>query len=497
MYRSVFTCVLLCLTVSILSVTAVGEDVADVENELEALRQIIAEKGYSFTVGRTPLTGLSKEQLAQRTGFIPPSKEEWGSLPRFVPGALSYPGADISDPVFDWRTLGNVTGVRNQGACGSCWAFAAIAQLEGHIAIYDNMMMDLSEQHIIDCNEDEKNCDGGNAYAAYKLLLSFGSVTEDCIPYTQSDEGECGQAFCTSVAVIADYPDVEDFNVTAIKTALLSGPVYTAIRTSALFNSYIEGCFDYNDTNNYPDHAVLIVGWDDTACDEGGAWIVKNSWGEGWGEDGFMHIKYGVSYIGMYVSQILYSPFVSLTSPNGGQTIYGDTEYRIQWSNPGIEPDSVSLAYSIGGAAGPFDNPIVSGLTGVETYLWTVPEITSESVMVRVTAWLDGDIRAYDLSDEVFEIAAFSNTASSYPNPFQEKISILYEVDSPGRVKITIFDVRGGVVKVVEEIDRDTGNYVAEWDGTEADGAPANPGVYFYLLDAPGTTRSEKIILLR
>jgi len=210
-----------------------------------------------------------------------------------------------------------------------------------------------------------------------------------------------------------------------------------------------------------------------------------------------MYIKYGMSQIGLYASQIQYSPFVSLISPNGGQTLHSSTEYTVRWSNPGIEPDSISLAYSIGGAAGPFDNPIVSGLTGVETYLWTVPDITNQSIVMKLTAWLDGDIRAVDLSDDVFEIAEFSDVASSYPNPFQEKISIPYAVDLPGRVKLTVFDVRGGVVRVVEEHDRDTGNYVAEWDGRGDDGAPANPGVYFYLLEAPGTTRSEKIILLR
>ncbi|MCK4538676.1 MAG: T9SS type A sorting domain-containing protein [Candidatus Krumholzibacteria bacterium] len=500
MHRSVFTCVVLCLAVSILAVPIVGENVEDIESELEALRQIIAEKGYSFTVGRTPLSGLSKEELAQRTGFIPPSKEEWASLPPFVPGGFSYPGAGIDDPVFDWRTLSGVTGVRDQGACGSCWAFAAIGQLEGHIAIYDGMMMDLSEQHIMDCNKDGQGCGGGNAHDAYNLLVSFGAITENCIPYTGVDGGSCGQAFCTSVAVMTGY-SVVAYDVTSIKTALLSGPVYSAVRTSSFFNNYDGGCFDYNDYINYVDHAVLIVGWDDTACDGGGAWIVKNSWGESWGDGGYIYIRYGMSQIGFLASQIQYAPFTSLISPNGGQTIYSGMEYAVRWSNPGLEPDSISLAYSISGAAGPFDNPIASGLTGVEVYGWLVPEIASEHVMVKLTAWLDGNIRAIDLSDDVFEITEFSSKASSYPNPFptpmEEKFNILYTIDSPGRVKITIFDVRGRVVKVVEELDRDTGSYEVQWDGRDADGTAANPGVYFYLLEAPGTTRSEKIVLLR
>ncbi|HSG29029.1 MAG TPA: C1 family peptidase, partial [Candidatus Krumholzibacterium sp.] len=238
MKRSIIHLMVFCVMLSA-ALPASGDGI---DEEISRLRKIVEEKGYSFTVGRTPLTGLSGEELRARTGFVPPSKEAWDALPKFSPPPVNLSGADITDPVFDWRALGAVTAIRDQLLCGSCWAFAAIAELESQILIYDGVMMDLSEQQMIDCNMQEKDCDGGNAWAAYEVLQNAGAVTESCIPYTQSDGNICTQESCTRVAYIDGWATIQN-NVTAIKTALLSGPVYTAFRTSGLFNSYTGGCF--------------------------------------------------------------------------------------------------------------------------------------------------------------------------------------------------------------------------------------------------------------
>ncbi len=464
-----------------------------IDEEISRLRKIIEENGYSFTVGRTPLTGLSEEEVRARTGYVPPSREAWDALPKFSPPPANVFGADITDPVFDWRELGAVTEIRNQLLCGSCWAFAAIAQIESQILIHDGVTMDLSEQQMIDCNTTGKDCDGGNQYAAYDVLRSSGAVTESCMPYTQSDGNPCTQAFCTQVAYIDGWTEIAN-NVTAIKTALLSGPVYTAFRTSALFNSYTSGCFEFDDMRE-PDHALVIVGWDDNVCDTG-AWIVRNHWGTDWGEEGYGYIKYGVSWIGIYATQIQYTPVVEVVSPNGGQTLRAGSEYTVRWGYGSIDPDSISLFYGLGGG-GPYDNPIASGITSGTSYLWQVPDISAGAVLMIVRAYLDGGVRAVDVSDDLFEISQDLAMDACYPNPFKDVLYIPYSISAPVRVRVSIHDLKGGLVRVVEDLDRNDGDYMTEWDGLSDDGSAVTPGVYFLMIEAGPDSRTQKIIVLR
>lgn len=459
--------------------------------EIERLKNFVAENGYNFTVGWTPMMDLSEADRERLAGFIPPSKEMWEAMPRFAAPATAAAVGSINDPVFDWRTLECVTPVKNQGACGSCWAFAAVGQLESFILAADGVEIDLSEQHMIDCNAYGKDCDGGNQQAAYALMISYGAVSESCIPYTASDGGSCGQDFCTPMAKIDGYAGVTN-DVVSIKTALLKGPVYTAMRTHSSFYAYTGGCYDMNDLRE-PDHAVLIVGWDDTACD-GGAWIIKNSWGDGWGIDGYAYIKYGVSFIGIYSSQISYSKVVELVSPNGGQTIRSGSEYPVTWNAPQIAPDSYTLSCTVGGDD-PFELILATGLTGLE-YLWTVPEVDAD-VSMNISAFLDGSLRGSDESDQTFTVTTTDATGTIYPNPFSGTTSIAYSLSAPRKVKIAIYDIHGALVKVLVDRRRDTGDYTAEWDGNGAGGEPASSGVYFCLIETGSSSETRKIVLVR
>ena len=460
--------------------------------EIERLKNFVAENGYNFTVGWTPMMDLSEAERERLAGFIPPSKGMWEALPRFTAPAMGTAVGSIDDPVFDWRTLECVTPVKNQGACGSCWAFAAVGQLESFIMAADGVEMDLSEQHMIDCNAFGKDCDGGNQQAAYDLMMSFGAVSESCIPYTASDGGSCGQDFCAPMAKIDGYTGVTN-DVVSIKTALLQGPVYTAIRTHSSFYAYTGGCYDMNDLRE-PDHAVLIVGWDDTACD-GGAWIIKNSWGEDWGIDGFAYIKYGVSFIGIYSSQISYSKVVELVSPNGGQTIRSGSEYLVRWDSPQVAPDSYTLSCTVGGDD-PYEMILATGLTGLE-YLWTVPEVDAASVTMQISAFLGGTLRGSDESDQAFAITTADVPGTNFPNPFSGSTSIAYSLAAPGKVKIAIYDIHGALVKVLVDERRDAGDYSVEWDGDGAEGDPASSGVYFCLIETGSSSETRKIVLVR
>ena len=434
------------------------------------------------------LSEADRERLA---GFIAPSKEMWEALPRFASPAMGTAAGSIDDPVFDWRTLGCVTPVRNQGACGSCWAFAAVGQLESFIMAADGVELDLSEQHMIDCNAYDKDCDGGNEQAAYALMMSFGAASESCIPYTATDGGSCGQDFCTPMAKIDGYAGVTN-DVVSIKTALLQGPVYTAIRTHSSFYAYTGGCYDMNDLRE-PDHAVLIVGWDDTVCD-GGAWIITTRGGRTGGSTASPTSVWR-RFIGIYTSQISYSKVVELVSPNGGQTIRSGSDFLVRWDSPQVAPDSYTLSCTVGGDD-PFEMILATGLTGLE-YLWTVPEVDAASVTMQISALLGGNLRGSDESDQAFAITTADVPGTNYPNPFSGSTSIAYSLAAAGKAKIAIYDIHGALVKVLLDTRKDAGDYSVEWDGNGADGEPASSGVFFCLIETGSSSETKRSLVRR
>jgi len=228
-----------------------------------------------------------------------------------------------TEEVFDWREMGGVTPVKDQGNCGSCWDFAAIGAVESAVLIADSIEWDLSEQQGLDCNEEGYGCGGGWEGAIYRLLMDYGAVEEDCYPYWAGDGLDCGQDSCVSIIKLEGYTYIQS-SVNAIKNALLSGPVSTDL---SIPDGFSWNC--YEGEWNFPDHAVAIVGWDDDLCDGQGAWIVKNSWGPDWGDDGFFYMPYGSCGIGHYTQLPVYvsrlpelacgSDLISVIVPSGGE----------------------------------------------------------------------------------------------------------------------------------------------------------------------------------
>jgi cathepsin L len=200
---------------------------------------------------------------------------------------------------WDWRDRGKVTPVRDEGPCGSVWAFATIAAFESSDAIRNNTPssdIDASEQHLLNCS-GAGSCDGG--WWAFDYLIAHGVTTERRLPY-RAEKQQCEEIAGSYRAVAWGYvgdgaavvPSVPD-----LKKALCeSGPLAVAVRVTPRFTNYRSGVFDENDPGPV-NHAVLLVGWDDKKGAKG-AWIVKNFWGTGWGQDGYMDIAYGSNSIG-------------------------------------------------------------------------------------------------------------------------------------------------------------------------------------------------------
>jgi C1A family cysteine protease len=289
----------------------------------------------TWTAGKTSVSGLSHEEKQKRLGEVIPDwvKEEWDKAPK-----LEAPEGAKFDPTFDWRThvgpygTTGVTAITDQGNCGSCWAFAAVAQLESHVKIYGEVEMDLSEQQCVSCLTPGTGCEGHYSEACYNLFRSTGAIEEVCMPYHENDTDPCIQSQCQKWAKLGSpaYTPVNN-NVNSIKQALLTGPVKSSMAVEDTFFSYTGGCYDrpYFGTN----HAVLIVGWDDNMCGGQGAWIVKNSWGPGWGENGFFYIEYNCCQIGAYVFQINYifhRPLVRFESFGVSDQAGGDGDGRVE-----------------------------------------------------------------------------------------------------------------------------------------------------------------------
>lgn len=223
---------------------------------------------------------------------------------------------DPDAAAFDWSGRGRITAVRNQGACGSSWAFAAAAAVEANYLIRKNMNIDLSEQHILDCAADELlvtragrtvllkqdagSCRGGWYGPVLAFLLNYGAAPEARYPYTSRDS-VCAPAGADRYRLAAWGYLRQDAGIPTVremKEALCRyGPVIASVKATPALQAYRGGVFDEfaecagaHDVN----HAVTITGWDDSR----GSYRVKNSWGDRWGEKGYFWIKYGSNNIG-------------------------------------------------------------------------------------------------------------------------------------------------------------------------------------------------------
>ena len=280
--------------------------------------------------------------------------------------------------VWDWRTMDGVTPAKNQGSCGSCWAFAAAGEMEAKIRIYyGNRILDLSEQQIVSCNPYGADCSGGWAGSAYYVFQHRGGITEDCMPYEAVDGVPCVDTQYLEFADITGWYTVSP-QVDQIKQALLEGPVCATIDANAAFEGYSGGCLDA--PGGWTNHLILIVGWDDRACDGNeGAWIIKNSWGPGWGEAGFGYVKWDACSIATDVTALYYTPppvDIRVTGPTASQALYGEGPVNVTWNTFGQATDTVDIWF---GEQGYRNNVLVAdNVPNTGAYTWTLPNLTAD-----------------------------------------------------------------------------------------------------------------------
>jgi len=191
----------------------------------------------------------------------------------------------------DWTTQGVVTPVKNQGNCGSCWAFSTTGSIECQYAIQHGTLNSLSEQQLVDCSGSYGNdgCNGGLMDNAFKYVEHEGGLcSETEYPYTAKD-GTC-KSCSTLYDPIQSYTDVTPRSESSLETAVASGCVSVAIQANQFAFQYYSGGVLTGNCGTNLDHGVLAVGYGYDSSSQLNYWKVKNSWGTSWGEQGYVLI---------------------------------------------------------------------------------------------------------------------------------------------------------------------------------------------------------------
>lgn len=378
-WMTTITFLLLLLTLSVLPSSASDLKPFASGDSLEILREKINHNGYSFTVGNNWVYNMSP---AEKKGFFnrhkPKSVKKCTALNDYA--ALSKRAGVTALPArFDWRyvadsgaetTRSYIGPIRNQGRCGSCYAFAAVAAAEGTynyaMNLYDANTVDFSEAFLAFClpafYSGFDGCDGaGYDYDELMALVERGVTDESRYPYTDRPQSCNAYSWQASRKAFASWGRVACGDIDAIKTAIMTyGVVDAAVLVTEAFMAYSAGI--YEDTNTScstdpcyyaeTDHAIALVGWDDSPPEGGGGvWILRNSWGTDWGENGYMRIRYTSAAVACAVTYLTPGHWPDVVT-GAASSVTASTAFLSGTVNPGNQTSTYYFHYGLSPSSG-------------------------------------------------------------------------------------------------------------------------------------------------
>jgi len=243
---------------------------------------------HTYTLGINKFTDMTVEEFTASLGFkVPENRIEY-----------DYKTVSPKDPIpdsVDWRDKGLVTPIKDQGQCGSCWAFSTVGALEGQHAKETGTLVSLSEQNLVDCTKDQGNygCGGGWPFDSFEYVIkNNGLDTEAGYPYAGVDQ-PCAYDATKIGTTASGFSVLTPGDENNLKAAVAEiGPMSVCIDAESIM-SYSGGVFDDpscpSDFDSI-DHCVTAVGYSNDKQSGKDYWIVKNSWGESWGEKGYIRM---------------------------------------------------------------------------------------------------------------------------------------------------------------------------------------------------------------
>ncbi|XP_037536776.1 procathepsin L [Nematolebias whitei] len=244
---------------------------------------------HSYLLGMNRFGDMTNEEFTHiMNGFKPKANKKTKASLFTKPTSMKVPSS------VDWRTEGYVTPVKDQGQCGSCWAFSATGSMEGQQFRKAGTLVSLSEQNLVDCSGSTGNqgCNGGWMDRAFEYVMNNGGLdSELSYPYVAMDE-LCRYSSLFSAIKVAGYADIAEGSEEGLMEAVGTvGPVSVAIDASkSSFQFYSSGIYYEPECSTLSlDHGVLVVGYGSNGNEN--YWIVKNSWGELWGNKGYIQMS--------------------------------------------------------------------------------------------------------------------------------------------------------------------------------------------------------------
>ncbi|XP_061363454.1 zingipain-2-like [Gastrolobium bilobum] len=262
------------------------------KDNLEFIEKHNNEGNKSYRLSLNGYADLTDEEfLASHTGnlVMPPA----GSSK--INNNFRYKNVNVSDiePSLDWREKGAVNKIKNQGQCGSCWAFSSVAAIEGITQIKTGKLMSLSEQQLVDCAiPDGNGCGGYTMDKTFEYIeQSQGLASEEDYPYMEQD-GTCrDDGMVNPAAKISGHEDVPHNSEEELLKAVANQPVSVAIDAEGkAFRFYSQGVFN-GECGTSLNHAVTAIGYGEDDTNGAKYWLIRNSWGQRWGDEGYMKMQ--------------------------------------------------------------------------------------------------------------------------------------------------------------------------------------------------------------